>query len=112
MSTMTIFAYGSNFPGCLPENHPEDETTFDEAKRALIAEMLFDADEETTTSDDAEELTAAAEDVNLWGHADLAVSPSHKRFGEWTVTAAGRVYFIHEIVLYPASELALAANGK
>lgn len=59
-----MFIAGWNQPGYLPESDPAEFDTFDEAKRYIIDEMLQLADE-VESEDDAEEISGAAEDVNL-----------------------------------------------
>jgi hypothetical protein len=63
---MAKYSAGSNNPGYLP-NNVEDFDDFDEAKGYVIDEMLVDADWRGDVGDEdwAEELTNAAEDVNL-----------------------------------------------
>jgi len=56
-----------NMPGYMPDAEPYALDSFDEAKRALIDEMLRDADAAGESGDEdlAESLTHAAEDLNL-----------------------------------------------
>jgi len=63
---MMRFSSGSNVPGYMPDEPAEHHETFDDAKRCLIAEILRDADQ-ADNEPDAEDLSAFAEDVNLWG---------------------------------------------
>lgn len=64
------FVIGNNMPGYMPDSDPFTvEGTFDEAKRALISELLFAA-EYAATEEEAEDLTHAAEYVNLWRRPD------------------------------------------
>jgi hypothetical protein len=68
--TPTHYAYGWNMPGYLPDpDVVHIVSTFDEAKRRLIHEMLFSADY-ASTEDAAENYTNAAEDINLWSGPD------------------------------------------
>ena len=61
-----MYIAGSNNPGYLPQN-VEEFDDFDDAKRYIIDEMLFDADNfaEGGDEDKAEDISNAAEDVNL-----------------------------------------------
>lgn len=69
-NTETTYVIGSNMPGYLPDSEPFTVTgTFDDAKRALIDEILFQADY-ANNEEEAEELTLAAEEVNLWSDCD------------------------------------------
>ena len=83
---MTRFYAAWNMPGYLPEMEVEEFDAFDEAKRFLIEELLVVAD--YSTEDDAETLTHAAEDMNLWGD-------SAAEFHESAVMPDGFVYWIH-----------------
>lgn len=77
------YVIGNNLPGYLPDSDPfVIEGTFDEAKRALIDELLWQADV-ADTEEEAEELTEAAEDVNLWNGPD-------------TLSLCDRCYWIQE----------------
>lgn len=63
------YVIGNNMPGYLPDAEPfVVDGTFDDAKRALIHELLFAAD--YAEEEEAEDLTHAAEDVNLWSRPD------------------------------------------
>lgn len=55
---------GTNMPGYMPDNVPEEFETFDEAKRYIIS-LIKQAEEEAETEGEAETLAAFAEDVNL-----------------------------------------------
>lgn len=79
------FAAGSNMPGYLPEGDEAPGTflSFEEAKAALIYDMLSMADE-TEDEDEAESLTHAAEAVNLWNGPD-------------TVEAAGLAWWVMDV---------------
>lgn len=69
-TAIATYIIGNNMPGYMPDSEPFTvEGTFDEAKRALIDELLFAA-EYAATEEEAEELTNAAEDVNLWSGPD------------------------------------------
>jgi hypothetical protein len=64
------YAVGNNVAGYSPECDVYVTDSFDSAKRALIDDILWSADyAETETI--AEELAAAAEDVNLWSGPDV-----------------------------------------
>ena len=58
------FLAGWNMPGYMPDNAPEPFATFDEAKRYII-DAIKREEEETDDEDEAENLAAFAEDVNL-----------------------------------------------
>lgn len=64
------YAVGHNIAGYMPECDIYVTDTFDQAKRYLISEMLEAADY-AETEQIAEELAAAAEDVNLWNGPDV-----------------------------------------
>lgn len=64
------YACGNNLPGCLPDMPVPVFATFDEAKRCLIADLKRAEDSDIFTEDEAEELAAAAEDVNLWSELE------------------------------------------
>jgi hypothetical protein len=67
---MVHYHYGHNVAGYLPESDVGMTEDFDSAKRAVIEDMLYRADtEEEETA--AENLTNAAEDVNLASGPDL-----------------------------------------
>ena len=69
-TAIATYVIGNNMPGYMPDSEPFTvEGTFDEAKRALISELLFAA-EYAATEEEAEDLTHAAEDVNLWSRPD------------------------------------------
>lgn len=61
-----MYVAGSNNPGYLPQN-VEEFDDFDSAKRYIIEEMERDADDfgEQGSEDMAEDISNAAEDVNL-----------------------------------------------
>jgi hypothetical protein len=83
------YCYGSNVPGYMPDDMDgyDEPMTFDAAKRALIADMLVDA-RDTPDETAAENLTHAAEDVNLWSGPDsIDVDDG---------TTLGRVYWIQQ----------------
>lgn len=82
------FSAGSNNPGFLPDSTPDGFPTFDDAKRAVIAAMRSDADD-AETEEQAEDLTHAAEDVNL-------------ESGPFRVTVAGREYWVSDEYPSPA----------
>jgi hypothetical protein len=66
----TTYIIGNNMPGYLPEAEPFTVVgTFEDAKRALIDELLFLADN-ADDEDEAQELDEAAQDVNLWSRPD------------------------------------------
>ena len=77
---------GTNTPGYLPDTEADAWDTFEEAKCALIGELLYDADFPGLSEDIAEELTNAAEAVNLWTDAD--------RITSHFVTIGDRAYWI------------------
>ena len=58
------YVVGSNMPGYMPDSEPWATSSWFDAQAAMIDELLRDAD---TVEDEsiAEELTAAAEDLNL-----------------------------------------------
>ena len=60
----TTYIAGTNMPGYMPDSEPFAHDSFDDAKRDIIDRILRDA-EEAETEEQAEELTAFAEDVNL-----------------------------------------------
>ena len=62
-----MFVVCVNMPGYMPEMEPYALPTYDEARRALIDEMLRDADAAGESGDEslAEDLTHTAEDLNL-----------------------------------------------
>lgn len=77
------YVIGNNMPGYLPDAEPfAVDGTFEDAKRALINELLFSADY-ADTEEEAEDLTHAAEDVNLWSRPD-------------DIRVGGHVYWIAE----------------
>jgi hypothetical protein len=82
MSTNTNYSVGYNMPGYLPESEPTVCSNIDEAKRLLIGHLLRWADD-VDDEVEAEDMTAAAEDVNLWSGSD-------------TVYAAGLAWWIQE----------------
>jgi hypothetical protein len=65
----THYISGTNYSGYLPDVIPTESATFEEAKQALIAEILWEADH-NTSDDVADALAALAEDVNLWSRPD------------------------------------------
>jgi hypothetical protein len=92
------YTYGSNTPGYLPESDdfPFIVETLDEAKRGLIDDMKRDEEFYGDYGDNesgAENLAAAAEEVNLWSGPDSITvdtepdSPHH----------LGRAYWIAEV---------------
>lgn len=62
------YTIGFNMPGYLPEMEPYTVDTADEAKRAMIDELLRHAD--STDEPEATELSHAAEDLNLTDVSD------------------------------------------
>lgn len=82
------YTVGQNIPGYLPDSEPMEYETFDEAKRALIKDMLFHAD--YAPDDTADELAGVAEDVNLWSESDRSM----RNHGHQSITAAGYVWWI------------------
>lgn len=69
---------------------PTEHETFDEAKRALIKEMLTEADDAAKSGADriksyCDALANAAEDVNLWSENDYNM----RKYG-YQSSAAGR----------------------
>lgn len=89
------YLVGHNMPGYLPDNVPTEYGTFDEAKRALIAEMLHEADIagqcETPEGDNrADELASATEDVNLWSERDRDM----RDHGRESITVGGYEWWI------------------
>lgn len=83
MTVSSVFVIGNNLPGYMPDSEPYAITgTLDDARRALIADLLFEADY-APNEEDAEDYTAAAEDVNLWSGPD-------------SVSVCGRVYWISQ----------------
>jgi len=96
------FHAGTNEPGYLPDSEPDSFTTWEDAQRYIIGEMLSDADSaaswnEPHDCDDvpcptfggdcpeskASELTFEAEELNLDNGPD------------WSTITAGRSYWIH-----------------
>ena len=71
------FHHYRNTPGYLPgDTDPSTFLEFDEAKRSLIADLMFDADTEDEAGNlaMAEAISAAAEEINLWndpGYGDF-----------------------------------------
>lgn len=76
------YAVGNSDPGYLPESEPYVTSDADQAKRVLIADMLFNADH-CDDEAEAEELTAWAEELNL---SDVT--------GGWSITIGDRAYWI------------------
>lgn len=70
------YSYGHNLPGYLPESDVWIVATFDEAKRGLIADIRYAEDSAAMGDDEdaAEDLCAAAEDVNLWSSPDYLIA--------------------------------------
>ena len=64
----TVYVVGDNLPGYLPERDVQVCRTWADAKQALIDNLLNDQD--YCDEDEAEEMAAAAEDVNLWNGPD------------------------------------------
>ncbi len=62
---VTYYAVGHNVAGYMPESDVHITSDIDSARRYLISEMLWHADN-AETEEIAENLTSAAEDVNLW----------------------------------------------
>ena len=58
------FVAGWNMPGYMPDSEPAEFDNAEDAKRYILDEIASHA-ENTTNEDDAETLTAFAEDVNL-----------------------------------------------
>src|SRR5690606_17527438 len=79
---------GHNMPGYLPDSTPTEHETFDEAKRALIEDMLFHAD--YAPDDTADELANAAQDVNLWSERDSDM----RDYGRQSISAGGFEWWI------------------
>lgn len=86
------YTAGRNDPGNLWHFEPSEHETFDEAKRALIREMLLEAviaGLRPEGDDRADELAGAAEDVNLWIERDRDMPTWRK-----SITAGGYEWFI------------------
>jgi hypothetical protein len=62
------YVIGNNMPGYLPDSEPFAVDTFEDAKQALIDELLWAA--EYAEEEEATDLTHAAEDINLWSRPD------------------------------------------
>ena len=78
----TLYAIGQNVPGYLPmADEPYLCTTFDDAKRALIAEMDRSADHaaECDKSAHADAIDAAMQAVNLWSSPDSTIVTDPER---------------------------------
>lgn len=71
---------GTNQPGHMPDNTPDVFDDFDSAKRSIIGE-LKQREDDAETEDEAEQLCAFAEDVNL-------------QSGEFSATCCGWVYWV------------------
>lgn len=83
MTVSSVFVIGNNMPGYMPDAEPYTITgTLDDARRALIADLLWEADH-APNEEDAAFYTEAAEDVDLWTGPD-------------TVYVCGRVYWISQ----------------
>lgn len=90
---MTVhFHSGRNAPGFLPDGFPHISLSFTDAHRSLLHDLKF-AEEYAVTEGEAENLSAAAEDVNLWAESDLRL--------DWEVAVAdgtehglGQVFWI------------------
>lgn len=86
------YTIGWNMPGYLPEMEPYTLDTADEAKRAMIDEMLHTADL-ADIEDEAEALTHAAEDLNL---EDVSLG--------WSNTVYDMAYWIEPISFFDEGE--------
>ena len=75
------YTIGWNMPGYMPEMEPYTLDTEDDAKRAMIDELLRDA--ENAPSNLATELSHTAEDLNL---SDVSLG--------WDVTVGNIAYWI------------------
>lgn len=76
------FVAGSNVAGYLPESEPAEFDNFEDAQSHIIALMKADEDAAETESK-AEDLSAAAEDVNL-------------ESDEFSITVAGVEYWVKQ----------------
>lgn len=83
-------AYTSGYNGSVYLWHfePTKHETFDEAKRALIQDMMFHADYEPDNT--ANELALVAEDINLWDENDRDM----RDHGRQSITAGGFEWWI------------------
>lgn len=91
------YTAGYNVPGHPWHFEPTEHGTFDEAKRALIKEMLTEADDAAKSGAPriesyCEALVNAAEDVNLWSESDCNM----RKYGYQSITASGHVWWIAE----------------
>ena len=59
-----MFIAGTNMPGYMPDNLPEEFETQDEAKRYIIGCLKYE-EQCVETEEEAEQLSAFAEEVNL-----------------------------------------------
>lgn len=71
---------GTNQPGYMPDNIPDSFDDFDSAKRSIISEIK-QREDDAETEDEAEQLCAFAEDVNL-------------QSGEFSAKCCGWVYWV------------------
>ena len=62
----TTYLIGRNMCGYMPDSEPYELESFEAAKKALIGDLLYWADDEALSDDIATDFTHAAEDVNLW----------------------------------------------
>lgn len=76
------YVIGTNMPGYMPDNEPQECATFDEAKRVLIWWIKHEEDC-VDTEEEAEELSSFAEEVNL-------------QSGPMSAQCLGKVYWIQE----------------
>lgn len=63
------FSVGHNVSGYVPESDVHSVRTFEEAKAILLSELKF-AEDYAESETVAEEMSAAAEDMNLWSSPD------------------------------------------
>jgi hypothetical protein len=87
---MPTYFTGKNVPGYLPESDSSTEfRTFEDAKSSLLWDIQFD-ENYAENEEHAEELSALAQDVNLWSDFDHP----HTTFVQMSDTAAGYAYWI------------------
>ena len=75
-----MYIAGTNIPGYMSDNTPDEYETFDEAKRAIIW-WLKHEEECVETEEEAEELCHFAEQVNL-------------QSDEFSAVCLGKVYWV------------------
>ena len=86
---MTNYAVGHNMAGYLPESDVWITDDFTAGKQSLIDDLLRAADVagDAGDDDDADELAALAEDVNLWNGPDVVYSTFRSGHMAWWITA-------------------------